>query len=113
MLGLRENICFFRRVLYNEKTYNLEITDIEQPYITSPDQAVTDQRIRFSAEETNLPGWTIDRYYWNFGDETIAIGKEVDKVYHTIVNILVKKMKNIYKDAFWFAVNDKVIKRYS
>ena len=71
-----------KEVMYNEKTYSLEITDIEQPYISSPDQAVTDQRIRFSAEETNLPGWNIDRYYWNFGDETIAIGKEVDKAYH-------------------------------
>lgn len=71
-----------KEVMYNERTYSLEITDIEQPYITSPDQAVTDQRIRFSAEETNLPGWNIDRYYWNFGDETIAIGKEVDKAYH-------------------------------
>jgi len=70
-----------KEVMYNEKTYSLEITDIEQPYITSPDQAVTDQRIRFSAEGTNLPGWNIERYYWNFGDETIAIGKEVDKAY--------------------------------
>ena len=38
--------------------------------------------------------------------------EEVDKIYHTIVSILVKKMKSIYKDAFWFAVNDKVLKRY-
>lgn len=38
--------------------------------------------------------------------------EEVDKVYHTIVNILTKKMKKIYKDAYWFAVNDKVLKRY-
>ncbi len=37
---------------------------------------------------------------------------EIDKVYHTIVNILIKKMKNIYKEAFWFAINDKVLKRY-
>jgi PKD repeat protein len=37
--------------------------------------------MRFSADSTNLPGWNIDRYYWNFGDETIAIGKEVDKAY--------------------------------
>jgi PKD repeat protein len=71
-----------KEVLYNEKTYSLEITDIEQPYISSPDQGTTGQRIRFSAENTNLPGWNIDRYYWNFDDETIAIGKEVDKVYN-------------------------------
>ncbi len=70
-----------KEVMYNEKTYSLEITDIEQPYISSPDQSTTGQRIRFSAENTNLPGWDIGRYYWNFDDETIAIGKEVDKVY--------------------------------
>ena len=70
-----------REILYNEKTYNLLVVDVEQPYITSQDQGATGQRIRFSADETNLPGWNIDRYYWNFGDETIAIGKEVDKTY--------------------------------
>lgn len=68
-------------IMYNEKTYNLVITDAEQPYISSPDRAITGQRIRFSADSTNLPGWNISRYYWNFGDETIGIGKEVDKIY--------------------------------
>jgi PKD repeat protein len=34
-----------------------------------------------SADSTNLPGWDIARYYWNFGDQTIAIGKEVVKNY--------------------------------
>jgi hypothetical protein len=70
-----------KEVMYNEKTYSLEITNIEQPYISSPDQGATGERMRFSAEDTNLPGWNIDRYYWNFDDETIGIGKEVDKAY--------------------------------
>ena len=70
-----------KEVMYNEKTYNLLVTDVEQPYISSPDQGAAGQRIRFSADSTNLPGWNIDRYYWNFGDETISIGKEVDKTY--------------------------------
>ena len=70
-----------REVMYNEKTYNLVITDEEQPYISAPDRATTGQRIMFSADSTNLPGWNISRYYWNFGDETIGIGKEVDKIY--------------------------------
>lgn len=70
-----------KEVLYNEKTYNLVIEDAEQPYITGPDQGDPGQLIRFSADNTNLPGWKINRYYWNFGDETIAIGKEVDKTY--------------------------------
>jgi len=70
-----------KEVMYNEKTYNLLVTDVEQPYISCPDQGAVGQRMRFSADSTNLPGWNIDRYYWNFGDETIAIGKEVDKTY--------------------------------
>jgi len=68
-------------VLYNEKSYNLEIRDIEQPYISCPDEVKAGDIIRMSADKTNLPGWNIGRYYWNFGDETIDLGKEVDKVY--------------------------------
>jgi len=67
--------------MYNEKTYNLEITDVEQPYITVDDRVIAGSGIRFSAEKTNLPGWKIARYYWNFGDETVATGKEVSKTF--------------------------------
>lgn len=38
--------------------------------------------------------------------------EEVDKVYLTIVNSLIKKMKIIYKEAYWYAVNDKVLGMY-
>ncbi len=70
-----------KEVLYNQKTYNLEIKDIEQPYISAPDSFSTGRLINISADSTNLPGWNIGQYYWNFGDETIGIGKEVEKKY--------------------------------
>lgn len=70
-----------KEILYNEKTYNLEIKQVEQPYISGPDEAFTGQKLRFNADSTNLPGWNISRYYWNFGDESIMVGKEVDKVF--------------------------------
>jgi PKD repeat protein len=70
-----------KEVLYNEKTYNLEILNVEQPYISGPDEGVAGQGIKFDADKTNLPEWNISRYYWNFGDETIMIGKEVDKTF--------------------------------
>jgi len=70
-----------KEVLYNEKTYNLEIVDVEQPYISCPDKGITGQDLSFSAESTNLPGWNISRYYWNFDDESISIGKNVVKSY--------------------------------
>jgi hypothetical protein len=65
--------------MYNEKTYNLEITDSEQPYISAADTAVAGHNVILSAHKTNLPGWEIARYYWNFGDETVATGMEVNK----------------------------------
>jgi hypothetical protein len=70
-----------KEVMYNEKTYNLDILDIEQAYIAGPDNGNAGQRLMFNADSTNLPDWNITQYYWNFGDESIAIGKEVDKTY--------------------------------
>jgi len=63
----------------NEKSEILIIQDIEQPFITSADTAFVGQEIVLSADKTNLPGWDISRYYWNFDDETIAVGNNVRK----------------------------------
>jgi hypothetical protein len=68
-------------VTYNVKTDTLEVTDIVQPYISCPDIINAGQEIMLSADSTNLPGWKIGQYYWNFDDETVAFGKEVNKTY--------------------------------
>ncbi len=65
--------------LKNEVTMELVIELIEQPYITGPDTVAVGEVVQFSALETHLPGWSIDRYYWNFGDETVAEGVLVPK----------------------------------
>jgi hypothetical protein len=70
-----------REIQKNEKTYDLEVKDIEQPYITGPNICNAGRQIKLNADSTNLPGWNITQYYWNFGDETIATGREVDKAY--------------------------------
>lgn len=70
-----------KEIMYNEKTDTLILTAAEQPYISGPDRLSAGQRILLNANSTNLPGWKIAQYYWNFGDETIKIGKEVDKIY--------------------------------
>lgn len=66
-------------VTENEKSQILTVQEIEQPYITCADTAFVGQEVNFSAENTNLPGWDISRFYWNFDDETMAIGKNVKK----------------------------------
>lgn len=52
-------------------------------------------------------------YDFKIIDENYELNEyEVDKIYHGIVNLLIKNLKRIYKDASWFALNDKVLKRY-
>ena len=70
-----------KQVTVNEKSQMLLVQDIEQPYISSPEAADPGSLITFNADSTNLPGWDISRYYWNFGDESIGIGKSVQKAY--------------------------------
>ena len=70
-----------KEITYNEKSETVEVIEIEQPYISAPDNINANQKITLNADSTNLPGWNISRYYWNFGDETVSIGKEVYKSY--------------------------------
>jgi PKD repeat protein len=65
----------------NEKTWDLPIEDKVQAYISGPSTGNIGKQIILSADSTNLPGWNISQYYWNFGDETVAIGKEVSKIF--------------------------------
>lgn len=55
-------------VLFNEATYDLEIENIEQVYINSPDTVYVNEPIRLSGTETFLKDFTIDRYIWSMGD---------------------------------------------
>jgi len=68
-----------KEITYNEKNETVVVTEEEQPYISAPDSVSTGHSIALSAEKTNLPGWNISRYYWNFGDETIGLGMNVNK----------------------------------
>ena len=64
-----------------QASYELAITDIEQPVINSPDKIMAGENLILNAGESNLPGMDIARYYWNFGDETVSSGLEVSKIY--------------------------------
>jgi hypothetical protein len=69
------------RIEKRQASYEMEISDIEQPVITSPDLINVGETLVLNAGETYLPGMEIGRYYWNFGDETVATGLEASKVY--------------------------------
>lgn len=88
-----------QEVTINEKSDILIVQDIEQPYISCPDVAGSGTVIKFSADSTNLPGWDISRYYWNFDDETIAIGKGVEKRYVKPGTYVIQLMVSTKTDA--------------
>ena len=69
-------------VSLKEKLDTLVVLKIEQPYISAPDSIRQGNTIMLNTDETNLPGWEIFQYYWNFGDETIGIGDKIEKSYH-------------------------------
>jgi len=64
-----------------QASYELAITDVEQPVIVSPDTIMAGENLLLNAGESYLPGMDIARYYWNFGDETVSTGLEVSKTY--------------------------------
>jgi len=69
----RTGKSFFRKL-----TYDLKIFDYEQPYITSTDHAVTDERVVFDALKSYCPGYNITGYFWDFGDGTQMTGERVN-----------------------------------
>lgn len=64
-----------------QASYLLEVDEIIQPVISAPDQIFTGKAIRLNASESYLPDMKVAKYYWNFGDETVATGLEVTKTY--------------------------------
>jgi PKD repeat protein len=66
---------------YTQNTTELEIIDHEQPFITSNESGVVDVPMEFSGINSNLPGFVIEQYIWEFGDGAFTEGPEVEHVY--------------------------------
>jgi hypothetical protein len=60
-----------------QTSMEFEIKDFEQPYITSADTAGIAEEIRFSALKSNLPGFHVEQYFWDFGDGELLTGPVV------------------------------------
>lgn len=86
-------------VSFNEKSDVLVVEAIQQAYISGPEKAEAGQQLRFSADSTNLPDWDITRYYWNFGDGTVAVGKNVEKKYAVQGNFTIQLIVNAKPDS--------------
>lgn len=70
-----------KEVYFNEATYNLDVEDIMQPYITAVDTAYVGEEVKFNALKSNVD-FEIDGYYWNFGDASRAENQEASHIYN-------------------------------
>ena len=66
---------------FTQSSYDVDITDAVQPFITSPDVELMEQQIEFSGLKSNLPDLEITQYFWDFGDGTKVKGAEVGHIY--------------------------------
>ena len=58
-------------VYYSEASYDLTIEPVEQPYMTAPKTAYINEDIEFDAMQSSIRSFTVENYYWDFGDGTI------------------------------------------
>ena len=57
------------QIMYNEASYEFVAEPFEQVFISAPDTVFVGEPVSFdSAEETYLPDFEIEQYYWDFGD---------------------------------------------
>lgn len=74
----RTGKLFFRKL-----TYDIEIIDIEQPFITSADFAVAGEAVDFDGLRSYVPGYTVTGYFWDFGDGIQVQGERVSHTFKT------------------------------
>ncbi len=75
---------------YMQSSREFEITDHEQPFITSQYEGVEKAAFSFNGLNSHLPGFTTEQFIWDFGDGGFAEGAEVDHSYEEAGTYMVK-----------------------
>ena len=78
------------KVVYNKMFYDLELKEIAQPFISSVDYAVAGREVDFDGSKSNLPGYEIISYQWDFGNGVSDVGKSVKHAFSVIGSYNVK-----------------------
>jgi hypothetical protein len=63
-----------RNLFFHKLKYSIEILKIDQPFITAPEFAIVEDTIAFDGLGSLCQGYTIEGYYWDFGDGTTGTG---------------------------------------
>jgi outer membrane protein OmpA-like peptidoglycan-associated protein len=86
-------------LFFSKLSYNLELKDYEQPYITSPETALKEDLIDFDGLKSYLPGYKILNYSWDFGDGTRARGEKVSHAFKETGEFQVNLVLTIKSDS--------------
>lgn len=69
------------RHFFTKLSYTLELRAIEQPFIYAPLTVMTGEETKMDALLSYLPGYSIQDYYWDFGDGSRTKGDIVNHSY--------------------------------
>ena len=61
--------------------YNVHLENKDQPFINSLDIGIKDKPIEFDGSETNLSGFRITDYFWNFGNGFMPGGQKFSMMF--------------------------------
>jgi outer membrane protein OmpA-like peptidoglycan-associated protein len=75
IFDIRTNRLFFTKLIYMVK-----LKEFKQPFINSPDTVIKGMPVNFDGLDSNIPGFQILSYSWNFRDGEKGKG---DKLSHT------------------------------
>jgi len=67
---------------FTQSSMEFEISDFEQPYISSRDAFLIKELMEFDGLSSNLPGFKIEEYIWDFGDGSFTTGAQVNHTYN-------------------------------
>lgn len=71
------------RKYLSRKESLIQITNLRQAYINSSDIGIAGYKLDFDALKTNLPGYRILSYTWDFGDGSFSSGAKTEHVYNS------------------------------
>lgn len=72
-----------KSIFFNEASYDLVVSDVEQAFIDVPDSLATGTDVAFGMEHTFLPGFTAVEQHWDLGDGTSLTGPAPRHAYAT------------------------------
>jgi len=70
-----------REVLLSQTSHSFTVKKIEQAYIQVPDEVAVGDVFKLDGKETYLKDFTIDSYFWDYGDGYRASGPETSHTY--------------------------------